>query len=290
MQDSKLKAALFLHWGYDLSIVADFGSGTRNNPIIILPDRNMGAKETAFWTINGLHKGRGAAIQAKSKGSAPTGVFWRSLDGGLENPDENGIAKYRLERVVLSDEKKETEIVSFYFDVSKVERTARNDPKDRPGPRLRYFNQEFPAEIGWLKYDLQQSVDYAKQHDKPELGYGLAYGAPGVKATIYIYPAPKSASEKLVLREEFVRAAGDVEAIMPEAQAWSDRPTNDNLLRRFWRVDRDGNNVAALGLALHHGLIFKVRMTWYRDPFIESASAEFFKEVLRVGGGMTMRD
>lgn len=276
MDDNSLQQILKMDWGYDLPIhasIEDFG--TRKRPIVIIPSDEISIAETAYLTIHGWNRGLSRSIAQSGTGEALSGVLWRSLDEGLKFDPVTQLHSYRFERKQLTDAQIETETISFFFRI-EPDLPGELDIGMPNGPVVSALNVMFPYEIGWLRYDASQEIDYGDERNSPNLGVGFAYGALGVKATVYVYPMEQNSS----LDVEFEQAARGVEALNSDLFAWPDRETAEGIRKRFWREGEEARQVTMLGLTTANGQFIKLRITWHRDQLIDAAAAEFMQAIL----------
>ena len=270
MSETELHDRLKEDWGYDLPIrVSGEGAGSRDNPIVIFRSENISILETAYLTIHGLQRGLSVSLKENARGDNLVGVLWRSLEGGLQYDPETELYVFRCEKNVLTDDQIETITSRFYFKIDDGKITAQNSGLPE-GIGVSALKVTFPYEIGYLKLDTAGSVDYAAEHNRPDLGLSIAYNALGIKATVYVYPFGSRSS----LHTEFERGAKEVEAMNSDMIAWPDREFPDGI-HRYWRFGEQGNEVTMLGLTTARGNFVKLRMTWRRDQLIDKAAKEF---------------
>lgn len=276
MGGNSLQHILKMDWGYDLPIHASIDDfGTRDSPIRIIPNDEISIAETAYLTIHGWNRGLSRSTAQSGAGEVLNGVLWRSLDGGLKFDPITQLHSYRFERKHLTDAQIETETIRVFF------RIEEDQPRDLDvgmpnGPTVSALNVVFPYEIGWLRYDASQEVDYGVERNSPELGVGLPYGALGIKATVYVYPIEQDGS----LDAEFEGAARGIETLNSDLMAWPDRDNAEGIRKRFWREGEEARQVTMLGLTTANGQFIKLRMTWHRDQLIDTAAAEFTQAIL----------
>jgi hypothetical protein len=187
---------LLRDWGTDLPIRGGSGS-SREDPIIIIttPDADTVAA-THLLTLRGIGRGRR--------------IFWRTVAHTLLGDPWPGIEQFQIETVQLTDTQQMTSQIitqteDYYFDVSAMI-AAQQRWLSPPVPvHHDVSGLAFPFEIGWLHFD--SALDYESR--SPGLGYSLLYGAPGIKATLYVYDLglaaiPDDVADSVV-RDEFER-------------------------------------------------------------------------------------
>ena len=100
-----------------------------------------------------------------------------------------------------------------------------------------------PYELGWLHYMRGASHEY----EDPELGTSVAYGAPYIKGTVYLYQNGNAKRGDLTLEEsledEFQLAMGDILALNPSAKSLASNVADSS---RFASFDIDGRYTALL--------------------------------------------
>ena len=108
-------------------------------------------------------------------------VYWRSLGRELLGDELPGIEKFRIETVELTPDRKLTTTAAYYFDVSGLPNRVWKPIK---GSELHApLNVRFPCELGWLHTRCVTDHEMAV----PGSGISVGYGAPGIKATFYVY-------------------------------------------------------------------------------------------------------
>ena len=274
-----LREALMKDFDLSLPIIGQLGeSGSRDDPIIITTSDPVLVGQAARDTVAGLQRGLSLARQGRGESDMLVGVLWRTLDGGLHISSETGLGVYRIERKVLTPSEVVTETIAYYFDVSAAQISGLDRFETGAGMPVVSLGENLPSEIGWLHYDPDQSVNYAEQHNRPDLGVGAAYGAIGIKATLYLYPGPRTPIDRDALRRQFEQAASDLESNNPNVTAWLDADVGTGNFLRIWRVG-DGDQATALALTSYRGHFVKVRTTWYRDQVLDPAHQEFIRVV-----------
>ena len=136
-----------------------------------------------------------------------------------------------------------------------------------------------PCELGWLH--CSGIVD--NNAHSPGAGHTVAYGAPGIKATFYVYDSkridiPSSVEDPITLAEFEVAAL----AISQQAhtEAWPDPEFDGKCLRRYFKIGRPAEQGGLVALTRCNGKFLKMRATWVRDKFIDAAAAGWVQSVL----------
>lgn len=266
-----LKERLYQDWGYDLSIAPGLsGDGTKLSPIVINSSDPKEIIRSAFFTVQGLHRGRSQMY--KSDGAY--GMFWKIIEGLTYNKEHN-LYFLRVKRIILTEEEKITETTRYYFSVPKLE-IPIIDPPQLP---ISYVDNnskvKLPFEIGYLQNIPRSFVDYGKEYGRPDQGYSLAFGTTGVKATVYFYPAPSKITP-IALKHEFEKASDELISFSKEDLIeWLEDADEGNLHVKYWRVTSDFPKGTTLWLFIHNEQFVKIRMTWDRDPTIDEIGFEF---------------
>ncbi len=217
----------------------------------MLDSNTIDASMTEMHILMAIGKGRG--------------ILWRTL---ARTPLENN--RLSLEQIQIeTKEVTASEIITqqenYYFDVSmsvvlrgKVLPTviAFSDNRTKLG---------LPYELGWLHYngvtDNETTV--------AGLGQSIAYGAPGIKATVYVYdrkhsdiPSDIDAS---VVRNEFEVAASDFMEAHPTASRLGELSKSKALLIQTFKIDDD---LSVVALGVFRGKFIKLRITFVHDPLL----------------------
>ena len=268
-----LKSVLENDWGYVLSLEpGPNGDGSLENPIKITSTDPNEILRTAFFTVQGLH--RGMSELQKDGSERVTGVLWKVINPLTFDPDSS-MAKVKVERTILTQTEKISETVSYYFIPENDFTPVNNDYSLPIGFSSDELGVQIPYEIGSLQYKPYQTVDYAEEHDRPDLGYGFEFSAIGIETTAYIYPRPSFISDTTLL-EEFEKSAGHVLEMSEETlDAWPDQNIDGRLYRRYWAVGDEAKKATALWLFSFKNQFVKLRLTWQRDPTLDSVAMEF---------------
>jgi len=190
------------------------------------------------------------------------GVLWRTL--GRTPLKQKGISleQVKIESKTVGESEIVTQRSNYYFDVSLAA------PDGTPLPSAVGWQHKetrliMPYEIGWLHFD--SSTD--NEALAPGLGHSLAYGAPGIKATIYIYDKGRSDILKdvsgSIVKGEFNSAVSDLMKLHPKAVALGDLSYKGSMVYKKFLIDQDLSIVA---MALRAGKFVKLRMTFVNDP------------------------
>lgn len=155
---------------------------------------------------------------------------------------------------------------------------------------------QFPAELAG--FSRGEVVDFEAQ--RPGLGFGVPYSAPGVKATVYVYglqiaDLPEGIASSAFLKHarqterEIVSAWADVQVL--SAQGRGDGHCGDFMRTRFSLADpRDASGdrfISHLYLGSRKGNFIKIRVTYAIDggvPVKEATQERFTQAVCKLVG------
>lgn len=268
-----LKKRLDQDWGYELSLApGPNGDGSKLSPIKINSSDPKEVSRTAFFTVQGLQKGM--SDLHKSDGSVVTGMLWKVLDG-LKYDNENDLYFLKVDRIILTQKEKISETATYYFSAPKLQEIIINTLQLPNSFENKNTYLNLPFEIGYLQNNQNKNVDYAQKHNRPDLGYSLAFDAIGIQATVYLYPALSELKPNSI-RNEFEKAANEVTSISKQKLTeWIDDQDNDQLYVRYWKIETGLPRATSLWLFAHNGQFVKIRMTWDRDPTIDEIVFEF---------------
>ena len=182
--------------------------GDSDNPsltlIIVVASHPADASLTEMLVLRGIGKGRG--------------ILWRTLKRTHLKHEGMSLEQVKIETKAVSDAEIITQRENYYFDVGHA------TPDGRPLPTAIGYRHSrtgivLPYEIGWLHF---QSVT-DNEPVTPGFGQTIAYGAPGIKATVYVYDKgrsdiPKDVSASLV-KDALKSAVSDMMTVNPKAKA-----------------------------------------------------------------------
>lgn len=268
-----LKTVLEKDWGYVLSLEpGPNGDGSRANPFKITSTDPTEISRTAFFTVQGLH--RGMSELHKDDSDKVTGALWKVVNPLTFDPDSSTL-ELKVERTILTQTEKISETVSYYFAPTHDYTLINNEYSLPTGFYSNELGMQMPYEIGSLQYKPDQTVDYAKKHGRPDLGYGFEFNAIGIETTAYIYPLPSFMSDTTLL-EEFEKSAGEVIQLSDDKlEAWPDKNIDGRLYRRYWAVGDEAEKATALWLFSFKNQFVKLRLTWERDPTLDNVAMAF---------------
>lgn len=237
-----------------VSLNIDGGMGQKEaDPIRLLDDEAVSASQTLFLTLRAIGRSRG--------------VLWKTLSlDRISIQPECSIYRVRLEVVLVTPEEEIKTVESYYF------KARYNDHENAflgmsmaCDPRLPFV---VPYELGWIHFD--QIRDFEIQENG--LGLSLAYGAPGVKATLFQYNrAQIDLSAPDVAKSEFLDANDQFLSANPSAVRIADRQSFSEIYLSWYSLNDD---VCVVGVAIVRGYFLKVRITYVRDPVLDRVVGE----------------
>lgn len=212
----------------------------------------------------------------------PTGFYWRCVNKSLVTSDGKPLEKIDIEVIELTETEKVTENRGYYFDISNIDLNGQISPsycEVAPDPSVKML-----FEIGFLHF--KGFTNY--ELDQPGLGFAVAYSAPKIEATIYVYDqnresVPEDLTDPIVVNE-FENSAKGISIQHPGAEAWEDPPYTGTNLSRYFRMDPDGNKVSAIIFTTSSDRFIKLRITWMRDSFLDGVVQNFIQTVLSLLG------
>jgi hypothetical protein len=251
--------------GTELPIRGGYGCSREDAIVITKPDAD-GVALTRLRTMQALGKGRG--------------VFWRTIANVLLGDQWPGIEQYKIETVRLTETQVITRTENFYFDVSEMMTAYRRWQSPPVIVHHDISGLVFPFEIGWLHFDRSENNEL----DAPGLGHSLNYKAPGVTCSLYVYDRglaniPDDVANAVV-RDEFEKAARDIDTHRPDLTASSDVPARPDCIERYYRVGDAARQASLLCLTTSRRRFIRARVTWVRDQFIDEAAMAFVDTVL----------
>ena len=261
-----IKQRLFNDFGYDLNIAGGLGQSV-DDPIHVLSETEQDAYQTQYMVLRGLGQGRK--------------VIWRTLEINRTSDETPQLLQYKIETKDVRDSEIITQIENYYFLVNKTISTSDtgiflNKPIAHEDLKI---VTKFPRGLSWLHFS--EMVGY--QSRTPELGYSLAYGAPGVKATIFVYPITNDVSDTPAYLMELKRARMEIIQVHGEnaiKQDWEIYDEEDHAVY-FYIPQTEPDNISALLVTELHGYFIKVRTTLINEEFMHVIAKEFHYEMLQ---------
>lgn len=244
-----LRDMLKRDFGLDIKIAGGNGQ-SRDDPIIILNSNQFDASMTEMHILRAIGKGRG--------------ILWRTVKRiSLEN-NRVSTEQIKIETKEVTPSEIITQLENYYFDVSKATVPGKLLPKV-----ITYLDSRtklgLPYELGWLHYDGMTD----NEPTDAGLGQSIYYGAPGIKATIYVYDKDiieiPSDIDSSVVRNEFEVAVSDFMEINPVASSFSGLSKSKTLLLQSFKIDDD---IGVVALGVFRGKFIKLRITYVHDPIL----------------------
>lgn len=241
-----LKDMLKRDFGLELRISGGYGLSL-DDLIIVLNSNPFDASMTEMHILRAIGKERSS--------------IWRTLARTPVEIDRRSLEQIEIKTIEVVESEIIMQKTNHYFDVSMaVARgkvlptvTAFTDKESKLG---------LPYEIGWLHYD--RVTDH-----EPGLGQSIAYGAPGIKATVYVYDNMRtdipSDIDALVVRNELETAVSELMELHPTARPLADLLKSNILLIQPFRIDDD---VSLVALGVIRGKFIKLRITYSHDPIL----------------------
>lgn len=242
-----LKKILQESQGVSLNI--DGGMGQKEtDPIQLLDDGAASASKTLFLTLRLIGRSRG--------------VLWKTLSlDRISIQSEYSSYRVRLEVILVTSEEEIKTVESYYFTVhySDHVKTLLTMPMVCE-PWLPFV---VPYELGWIHFDQLRDLELQESGQ----GLSLAYGAPGIKATLFQYHRGQiDLSATDVARSELLNANAQFLSANPNAVRIPDRQSLGEI-SLSWHLLND--DVSVVGIAIVRGCFLKVRITYVCDPILD---------------------
>lgn len=247
----------------DFGLVLDISGGTgqsKNDPIHILSNTINDALYTESLVLRGLGKGRG--------------ILWRTLS--VEYVDGTEIIQRKIETKEVRKDEIISQVENYYFSRLNTKSNGETVNSQLVASFSAMNGVEYPYEISWLHCD--GVTDY-RAKEREDLGCSLAYGAPGIKATIYIYPKVSSDTNQGLLELELGAAVEEVKEIY-----------GADAIKHDWGVRKDGNSISyyfipsyapndasLLLIMCKDGFFVKLRCTFVDEEFMRKVCSDFVK-------------
>ena len=255
-----IKQRLFSDFGYDLNIAGGLGQSV-DDPIHVLSETEQDAYQTQYMVLRGLGQGRK--------------VIWRTLEINRTSDETRQLLQYKIETQTTQSLKENIDLVNKTISTSDTG-IFLNKPIAHKDLEILI---KFPRGLSWLHFS--KMVNYESR--TPELGYSLEYGAPGVKATIFVYPITNDVSDTPAYLMELKRARMEIIQVHGE-----------NAIKQDWEISEEKNhavyfyiprtkpdNISALLVTELHGYFIKVRTTLINEEFMHEIAKEFHYEILK---------
>jgi hypothetical protein len=258
-------------FGFEVSVIG--GNGSRTNPwYIIEPDSERAA----------LH-----AMQLLTAFSSVQNALWRLDKAQLleEAPDQLRVV---IERIRLQDEKVVAERVPYFiqFDLP----ATQVDPQGVLGCVQPQVGLVLPYQLGWLHY---QGATESMPLDVSGAGYAAPYGAPGIEATVFLYPGrsafPDARLDVQDISGEFADADRMLQIHSGNLALGEEQTIQPEQARLPWKIRNyttPEGGTALLMLTATGDHFIKVRLTAKPDARAECVKASF-DELLHIADIIT---
>jgi hypothetical protein len=255
-----LKDMLARDFGLNINISG--GSGRNySDPIVILDTNSYQALDTQMKLLLGLGMGRA--------------IYWRVLERSTQQSGDCVIEKIEIETKELTESEIITQQEVYYFDVSRVKSNS-----DKLQEIISYSDNKLglymPFELGWLHF--REVINH--EPVVAGLGCGIAYGAPGIKATIFIYDKTKSRISDDINSEqaldEFKQAVFEFIEVHPSASSLGELSKRNGFLLQPFAF---GGDFTIIGLTVFKNNFIKLRVTHIQDHFLIEVSNDFIRSV-----------
>lgn len=260
-----LKDMLKKDFDLDVDIAGGLGQSA-DDPIVVLSSTDYESVKTELLVLRGLGLGRG--------------IFWRTLETNMLTGSSGPIIQRKIETKDVQKEQVVTQTEAYYF-----RRIARSSARHPPQSAhiVRYDDSidiGFPYELSWLHFD--DVVD--NEHLSSSLGYSIFYNAPGIKATIYVYPTPTGSFATTIYLDELKKARSEIIGIYGENFAeyeWEIQDLRDHAIYSFIPAD-DPSTTSFLMVTMWQSHFIKIRATFFDDPITRTISNDFANSVLEL--------
>jgi len=256
-----LSIAPLLKSRFDIDVDIGTGNGTRDDPIIVLPTSASEAARTELLVLRGIGKLRG--------------MMWRTISVSNAMLDDQSSVRRKIETISIEDDQFITQTESFYFlrkaavDNEVLQSTEVIAHQDKDSGLL------FPYEIGWLHFD--EIVNYPSE----SLGYSLSYNAPGIKATIYVYPRDPDTPKPTAVVDELNRFRDEIlEVHGPDKiKSIGEIGYSDNVANYLFADEGDSQSYFALMVCATPSHFIKLRVTFRTYSFTSDAFIDFRQRI-----------
>lgn len=257
-----IKKALYEDFGYQLDISGGSGQSIED-PITIKAKSEDQANATELKVIRGIGMGRN--------------LYWRSLQTNTHTGIHSSIIQRKIETKEFTSEDIITQTESYYFERPNV--LVSSDTLNTEHIVHHDLNAQinFPFELGWLHFT--ELIDY--ENRQAGLGYSLAYGAPGIKATVYVYPIGERDTSP---ENELKSALGDIIKANGEGAIhhhWGIK-SNKRQSSFYFITGEKSAEFSVLSVISNHKQFIKYRITFIDYPELRAFSQNFEAEVLKI--------
>lgn len=254
-----IKELLKRDFGLELDIAGGTGQ-SKNDPIYVLSPSEKEASRTEVLVLRGLGKGRG--------------ILWRTVN--IEIMSGMEVIQRKIETKEIHESEIVSQIENYYFLRKNTELHSTNINSQN----IVFIDDKvgifYPYEISWLHYD--GITDYSSQ-GREDLGYSLSYNAPGIKATIYVYPKVSGDTVRDILELELATVIAEIKSIYGNDEIdhdWEARSNYDHIL--YYYIPKHALMETSLILIMRIGNCFvKLRCSFVDEAFMREISSDFLK-------------
>ncbi len=269
-----IKQLLKQDFGLDLNIAGGSGQ-TRNDPIFVLSETKVEAAQTELSVLRGIGRGRNLASQNRGGG-----FFWRSIAINLISESSPQIIQRKIETKDVDNDEVVKQKESYYFSRKNLD-TKAEQIESQVVHEDQSAGIRFPCQLGWLHFD--KRIDNEPQF--PGLGYTLAYNAPDIKATVYVYPIQDDAkSQPSYLHAELELAMSEIILVHGEGAIdhdWGIRTKKDHIHYGFI-LKKEPEKASVLMISERKGHFIKLRCTFIDDSFMRDIYNNFVASLLEL--------
>jgi hypothetical protein len=209
-------------------------------------------------------------------------VLWRVL--GTEPVEESdSVQRVVIERVRFEETEVITEKAAYYFQYEPAASgvvliTALGCTQPEASLSL-------PHQIGWLHY---QGNSTSMPPDLAGAGYAAAYGAPGIKATIFVYPGTSPAMDNPITMAEVEEEFRIADAALTQGGGFTSageetrNPKKSAVLQWIWKMYFGKDGVSFLMITAIGNRFVKTRITSHSDREVFGCTMHSIAELLGV--------
>lgn len=259
-----LRTFLERDFGSQLEIAGGYGQ-SQGDPIIVLNSNPIDASVTEMHVLRAIGKGRG--------------MLWRTIARTSVEDSQRSLERIQIETMEVTESEVITQRENYYFDVSMAVAPGAHLPTVIAFSDGR-TKLVLPYELGWIHFDGITVYEPASAG----LGQAISYGAPGIKATIYVYDMNRTdipfAIDESVALNEFEAAVSELTEVHPTAAQLHEFTRYKRLLIQTFRID---DCLTILALGIFRGKFVKLRLTHTDDPILVNVvlqSIEAFQDVI----------
>ena len=257
-----IKELLKRDFGLDLDIAGGTGQ-SRNDPIHVLTLSDKDASRTEFLVLRGLGKGRR--------------ILWRTIN--IDYIPGMDVIQRKIETKEVTETEIITQVENYYFLRKNITSFSSKSLGHYVVFDDKNIGVAYPYELSWLHYD--SFTDYSLQ-DRKDLGYSIAYNAPGIKVTIYVYPKVISDLQTNILELELEAAKAEIKSIYGSdtiEHEWEAIKNYDHIYYYF--ISKHAPEETSLIVIMRKKDHFlKLRCSFVDEEFMREVSSDFNKSFI----------